>query len=64
MCFTGEFTLTKTKNVRRHEIGYTTLQLRGSCLMGLARNDLGHLIVCHCSWSGKRGAGQQADCGG
>jgi hypothetical protein len=60
MRFTGLF----TNNVRRHEIGYSSLQVRGSCLMGPAGNDLGHLSVCHCSRSGKRGAGQQADCGG
>jgi hypothetical protein len=65
MCVTGEFTLTKTKNVRRHEFGYTSPQQRGFySLMSPARNDLLHLSVCHCSRSGKRGAGQQADCGG
>ena len=66
MCFTGVFTITKTKNVPRHECGYITLQVRGSSLMTWVarRNDLGHLSVCHCSRCGKRGAGQQADCGG
>jgi hypothetical protein len=62
MRLTGLF----TNNVRRHEIGYSSPQVRGTCLMGLglARNDLGHLSVCHCGRSGKSGAGQQADCGG
>jgi hypothetical protein len=65
MCVTGVFILTKTKNVRRHEFGYTSPQQRGFySLMGLARNDLGHLSVCHCSRRGKGGAGHQADCGG